>query len=150
MPGAAERFWAKVDRGKSCWEWTGYIMPEGYGQIGVGRTVLLTHRFSWMLHNGPIAAGLFVCHHCDNRKCVRPDHLFLGTNADNMADCKAKGRARGAEGPRNANMRLTAEQVADIRSRYKQGEKSGTLAKEFGITPQYVWQLARGMWRKAA
>lgn len=101
-----QRFWDKVDQASGhrvahmesdCWLWTASISIAGYGRLmtaKVGRQTKLTdaHRVSWVLANGPIPDGLFVLHRCDNKICVRPDHLFLGTNRDNALDCLAKGR----------------------------------------------------------
>jgi hypothetical protein len=92
----AVRFWAKVQKSAGCWTWTANHLPKGYGVIGVGAAdqgLKLAHRVSWEIHFGPIPAGLFVCHRCDNPPCVRPDHLFLGTVQDNVDDMVAKGRA---------------------------------------------------------
>lgn len=100
-------FWAKVNKDGPtlrpelgpCWEWTGY-RARGYGvmrRASLYRFQIATHRYSWMLANGPIPDGLLVCHRCDNPPCVRPDHLFLGTTADNTRDRDAKGRGRHPE-----------------------------------------------------
>ncbi len=89
-----ERFWKNVQKSDGCWEWQGKCTINGYGYIVHNGKGLLTHRVSWELHKGPIPEGLVVCHHCDNRRCIRPDHLFVGTLADNNHDMMAKGRAR--------------------------------------------------------
>ena len=139
-----------------CWEFTGYIMSTGYGQIGLFDKLLLTHRASYMVFVGEIPEGMFVCHKCDNRKCFNPDHLFLGTADDNHKDMVKKGRQKILYGTESSNARLTTEQVEQIKQEYKpaaqkgRGYKSNTneLGAKFGITPQYVLQIIKGDWRK--
>lgn len=98
----AERFWRSVDKtdADGCWLWR--CVSGKYGQFTVNGRNIGAHRASWAMHFGPIPDGVFVCHRCDNPRCVRPDHLFLGTHGDNMADMVAKGRA--AIGARNASV----------------------------------------------
>ncbi len=88
---STEHFWAMVAKGPSCWEWQGRRYPTGYGRSG---HQVYSHRRSWEITNGPIPRGLHVLHKCDNPPCVRPDHLWLGTHADNMHDRDRKGRDR--------------------------------------------------------
>lgn len=88
-----DRFWSKVARGDGCWKYLGKIRPDGYGRFKVKRDYRMAHRVAWTIVNGDIPDGLNVCHHCDVRDCVRPDHLFVGTQADNIHDMWAKGRA---------------------------------------------------------
>ena len=128
---------------------------EGYGRLQIGRVAALAHRVSWEISNGPIPPGQHVLHHCDNRGCVNPTHLFLGTNADNRADCVAKGRQRGAKGERNTKAKLTTEQVAEIRAAYvpapighpRRGDPPRSitvLAERYGVTRSQIYHIVRG------
>jgi hypothetical protein len=151
------RFWTKVEKTSGCWNWTAHVMSNGYGQFGIGKQLFLAHRVAYELTNGPVLDGLFLCHTCDNRRCVRPDHLFPGTAADNAADCKAKGRNGFAWGHKSPYCKLSSEDVADIRRRYVRNyewalrgwrSNSRELAEEYGISHQYVGNLAKKKWRR--
>jgi hypothetical protein len=149
-----ERFWNFVQKSDGCWEWTGAQTPNGHGQLRLSRNRnSLAHRFSWELHHGPIPEGLNVCHHCDNPKCVRPDHLFLGDQRANMQDAKAKGRTRtGASiyperlphGERHHASKLTEEQVRAIRARHALGVTRAVLAIEYGVSNWTIGEILKG------
>jgi hypothetical protein len=113
-----DKFWSKIDKSGPCWEWTGRLSRTGYGNFDVDQKPTYVHRISFELANGPITNGLHVLHQCDNRKCVNPSHLFLGTQQDNMKDMNAKGRHKFGRhlGTKNPSARLTEQQVLEIRS----------------------------------
>ncbi len=143
----AERFWRFVDKGDGCWNWTG-ALTYGYGMFGVRKGHMVhAHRFSWELIHGPVAGGLVVCHHCDNRRCVNPGHLFVGTQADNMRDMVKKGRQR--KGVDRWNAQLTPEIVRQIRRQYRRGGTTyEELGRRFGTTEVNVGKIVRGEnWR---
>jgi hypothetical protein len=96
-----ERFWAQVEKTDGCWLWTGNKDRDGYGHIKHGGKSIGAHRASYLIHNGEIPEGQVICHTCDNPACVRPDHIFSGTVADNNRDRDEKGRS--ASGDRNAS-----------------------------------------------
>lgn len=108
------RFFRHVKKTDSCWEWTGYT--RRYGYFNNGTNVEVSHRYSYKLHKGEIPDGMYICHTCDNPSCVNPEHLFLGTQKDNMQDMWEKGRGNPPRGIRNSNARLTDEQVQQIKT----------------------------------
>ena len=138
-----ERFWAKVNKAGECWEWTASVGGGGYGKFAAnGSTgrLMSAHRYSWTLANGEIPPGLCVLHRCDNRRCVRPDHLFIGTKKENTADMWRKGRGSrvgcGEQQPRgecHGMAKLTAADVLEIRRLSAEGWSLPQLCARFGI-----------------
>lgn len=145
-------FWSLVQKGDKCWLWNGKVDRDGYGRLYFDGKMQLAHRVSYQLVNGPITNGLYVLHHCDTPRCVNPNHLFLGTQADNIRDAVKKERLvkpPKLTGARNPNNKLSAEQVLEIRRRYVKGKVGApTLAKEFGLNTKTVQQIVkRQVWR---
>ena len=139
-----DRFFARVQKSESCWIWTG-VTRNGYGSFfvrGVGWRY--AHRISWILVNGPIPDGLCVLHRCDNRPCVNPAHLFLGTKAENTADMVSKGRGRGgvSRGESNPTSKLTETQVREIR---KETCPERETAARYGVTRANINYIKRGV-----
>jgi len=126
-----------------CIEWIGHTTQKGYGKLGdKGRTVR-AHRVVFANVYGPIPEGLCVCHLCDNPKCVNPEHLFLGTNADNFFDSENKGRAtlRG-KGEENRHARFSDIQVRDIRTRTGRGERYAEIARDYHCHSSAISRIA--------
>lgn len=145
-PGTTDsRFWTKVSFGPKCWLWTASVNAKGYGQLFIARSpriVALAHRLSWEIHNGTIPSGLCVLHRCDVPACVNPDHLFIGTKADNNADMKQKGRS--TIGEKNPMAKLT--EVA-VRSILNDGRYQKDIAADFGIDQSLVSYIkSRKVW----
>lgn len=160
-----------------CWLWSIRPPNNRYASFYINNRRMPAHRASWTLFRGPIPRGLNVLHKCDVPLCVNPDHLFLGTHQDNMADMKSKGRARAPSGDNHWSRRspeklirgpdhpwhgiqrcgennpcakLTNDQVADIRLRIEQGDGDGVIAKDFGVRRGTIWFIRAGKnWRVA-
>lgn len=157
MKSITDRFWSKVDKDgptvdhvpgiSKCWTWTGYCDPRGYGRIHIGNTSAYAHRVSWRLHFGDIPYDApCVCHSCDNRRCVRPDHLRVDTQAGNLKERDDKGRGRYLRRlePRVARGRarkLTADIVRSIRFRLAAGERAVDLAREYGVAKASIYDI---------
>lgn len=143
------RFWKMVLKtGKApshipeigqCWSWLGDTDNYGYGHIFVDGKMMKAHRFSWIIHFGAIPRIFHVCHHCDNPPCVRPEHLFLGTDMDNMRDCIEKGRYVAP--PRHYGTRMNRETVDAVKKLRKEGASYETIHKSLGISRTAAWNL---------
>lgn len=162
-----------VESASGCWEWTGDMTESGYGRMFFRGRMEVAHRVGYVLHRGPIGDGLCACHTCDNRRCVNPSHIFLGTKADNSADMVAKGRsltgnrnpsrvyperrARGerhgmnlhperrTNGERNRHAVLTAEIVLEMRSDRANGLSYAQIAEKHGVPYGMAYKAVTGL-----
>jgi len=170
------RFWTKVDKSGDCWLWTAARWDTGYGQFMVGGKLRGAHRVSYELAKGPIPAGMLVCHTCDNPRCVRPSHLWLGTVRDNAQDAARKGRTASGDrngkrlhperyphgdnhpmrlhpelvtrGERNGRAKLTDDNVREIRTLAAQGVQGKQLAERYGVSRTKISRVIRCLdWR---
>lgn len=126
-----------------CLEWQGYREKDGYGEIRYQEKMWKAHRLIWNLTYGTIPLALHVLHHCDNPRCLNPEHLFLGTHSDNMADKTLKGRQANMRGNRNPSAILNQNDIPKIRQHHSAGETYITIAKRFGVCPSTVGQIIR-------
>jgi hypothetical protein len=144
-----KRFKSKIAvRPNGCHEWTSFKDNCGYGRFMFGSNgVVLAHRVAWEIANGPIPEGIKVLHKCDNPKCVNPEHLFLGTQQDNMNDMYSKGR--GPVGEKASSHKLTKEQVIHILNSYRKDKRTITaLAKEYSVSYSSIkYIVKRRTWK---
>lgn len=146
-----------VDSG--CLEWTGAVKKDGYGNAWHNGKTIPAHRLSWILHKGPIGNGLFVCHKCDNPICVNPEHLFLGTHADNMKDMRKKGRShwqintpagripyvkKSVDHASRYGSSLSEVSVAEIKRLILDGVSHASIAKMFGVSRPSITAIGSG------
>jgi hypothetical protein len=141
------RFWSNVEKTADCWRWTGGVFSNGYGQFRLGRKKARAHRAAYELLVGNIPKDKIVCHRCDNPVCVNPEHLFLGTHADNARDRDEKGRGGFVQpapmpGEKNPSARLTAEDVLAIRAAWPRTTQA-VLAKQYGVAPTTISAVVR-------
>lgn len=161
MTREEQRFWSKVATNGGCWEWTGSLDDKGYGKFSPSKSsplpkpprakMVYAHRYAYTVVVGPIPDGMSVCHRCDNPRCVRPSHLFLGTHAENMADMGRKGRQRGPRGAAHHSAKLTVEALAEIKARHARGDTFTAIVAHFGVSRPTVTRVVRGKtWKGAA
>ena len=140
----------KVEIVNECWNYTGVKNRKGYGKIRVGsrkdgsRKMVSTHRLAWELTNGSIPDSMHVLHHCDNPSCIKPGHLFLGTNQDNMTDMANKGRSSKKYGTNNPSAKLSNSQVLEIKERLCNGETAAIIANDYPVTRGIIYHIKNG------
>lgn len=136
------RFWDRVDRAGDCWVWTGSTNKNGYGWFWWNGKNQRSHRVAWELTHGPIESDVKVLHTCDNPTCVNPDHLYPGTDADNMRDKVERGRQTKGEDVNTA--KLTRGDVVELREAYASGISMVVLCERFAVSKSQVCRIVRG------
>lgn len=139
-----KNYWKSVCKTESCWIWNGATI-RGYGRFIIVPAITTgTHRISWAIHNGgEIADNLVVCHKCDNPSCVNPEHLFLATQSENVADKVKKGRHYVNK--KHCNSKLTPAQISEIRNSYKpRFTTQRFLAEKYGVSRENIHYILKG------
>lgn len=147
-PKAVKFSWSRVERRnpQECWPWIGVVDRWGYGACQHEGRHVNASRAAFMVANGGVPQGLVVCHRCDNPRCCNPAHLFAATQAENLADCRAKGRARHQFNPETHpryTAKLTDQQVRNARARFADGESQSSIARDFGVDSKTISMLVR-------
>ena len=153
-PPVEQRFKNSFKKTKSCWVWMGRMGTKGYGKIYWNGRLVGAHRYSYMLHHGlkKLKSSIFVCHHCDNRKCVNPKHLFLGSAKDNSND--SKNKLRHTWGEKHPQSKLKEGDVMKILGLYENKNRSmASLSRDFKMSPTAIYSITRGitwnyLWRE--
>jgi hypothetical protein len=148
-PEIADRFWKHVEKvGNGCWLWTGCGFKNGYGRMRFGNYTRVPHRVAYELEIGAIPEGMLVLHKCDIRLCCNPDHLFLGTDLDNVHDCQKKNRRAHLVGEEHPMAKLTAGDVVEIRKRRSRGDSLKNIGNSFLVTTALIGMIVnRKIWR---
>jgi len=140
------RFWGHVKIGSAsgCWPWKRFIAPNGYGRFKWNGAIISAHRFAYLASSGSIPDGQLVLHHCDNKSCCNPIHLYLGTHQDNMNDGKARNRFNSPVGEAHGMHTLTAEDVEYAKQKSAKGWKQNRIAKVLGVNQSTVSRIVNG------
>lgn len=143
--GIKERLLEKCSvESNGCWLFTGYNDELGYGIIAYKGSANKAHRISWLVHNGNIPQGKNVLHKCDVRNCINPEHLFIGTQADNVNDMIAKGRKHTMKGVTHPGCRLSEANIGEIKRLLTEGKKQAWIARKFKTTDQNIYRIKTG------
>lgn len=141
-PDVVARFWEKVERSDGCWLWKAACTGNGYGAFKIRGRQWAAHQVSYLLHHGQIADGLWVLHSCDTPRCVNPDHLSLGTPAQNSQERDGRGRGNkrpyDRSGEANPKLRISEDQARTIIARLAQGECGADIGRDMGIAYHIV------------
>lgn len=145
------KLFSEIEKNNGCWEWQGELHPQGYAYTTCYETGKReqVHRVSYRIFKEEIPHGLLVCHTCDNRRCINPDHLWIGTHKENSQDAKRKGRLEHvklmqSKGEEKASSKLNNEKVREIREEIKKGIRCTVIARKFGVNSTTIYSLRDG------